>query len=356
MSAVFEGDPCDDTKWISVTIVITENGVPIKIPVTVRGDVIDSSGDIVSTIEENNFDKLGGYFIADHVEDIFPAINPGTYEISVKDLFHSFFSEDQQEVLLGYEIPMIPAKATVVVPECERVISVSAVFEGNPCDYTKKISTTIVFTEGGVPAKTPVIIRGFIKDSSGAIVEDIDTHNFGIRYVSGGYIVSSLPVDAQAVHSFRPQEPGTYEITINKVLPNHIEDGSLVTGDPIQTSPQKVTVVVPACDVGGMVQLIPVTTLNFDGKDYPITQFTLWQWQGECDDSWHYHTPTANAVEIETLTGKSDPDFNNCGFGKTSSIFISTFWATPQQLQAFRDNTGIDPVGNGEAQFGGQGP
>jgi len=346
-------DPCNVTEenYVGVTWNFGHDIQKFESRSIVSANIRITSPDGIITEKTIQEDQYTSGDIHRYVASISAPIS-GTWKFEIIS-FNQMRNEDGKLFVYPY---FAETTALIVVPECERGISVSAVFEGNPCDYTKEISTTIVFTEGGVPAKTPVIIRGFIKDSSGAIVEDIDTHNFGIRYVSGGYIVSSLPVDAQAVHSFRPQEPGTYEITINKVLPNHIEDGSLVTGDPIQTSPQKVTVVVPACDVGGMVQLIPVTTLNFDGKDYPITQFTLWQWQGECDDSWHYHTPTANAVEIETLTGKSDPDFNNCGFGKTSSIFISTFWATHQELQAFQDNTGIDPVGNGEAQFGGQGP
>ena len=90
------------------------------------------------------------------------------------------------------------------------------------------------------------------------------------------------------------------------------------------------------------------------GKHYPITQFTLWQWEGECDDEWHYHTNSGHAVNVDLL-GLSDPDPENCGFGKTNEISEQVVQMTDVEVAAFLSETGIDPVGT-EAQMGGSGP
>ena len=103
-----------------------------------------------------------------------------------------------------------------------------------------------------------------------------------------------------------------------------------------------------------MEELISITVLNIGGQQYPITQFTLWQWQGECDDDWHYHTPSGNAINLE-LIGTGDPDPNNCGFGKVSELEPEFVSMKQNQIDAFKGLTDIDPVGN-EAQMGGSGP
>ena len=103
-----------------------------------------------------------------------------------------------------------------------------------------------------------------------------------------------------------------------------------------------------------MEELIQITALNFNDQTYPITQFTLWKWIGECDDAWHYHTGTGHAVNLE-LGGMGDPDPNNCGYGKVTNLPAQTTWMTQSTVDAFIELTGINPVGT-DAQMGGSGP
>ncbi|QDI89488.1 hypothetical protein Nisw_08110 [Candidatus Nitrosopumilus sp. SW] len=108
-------------------------------------------------------------------------------------------------------------------------------------------------------------------------------------------------------------------------------------------------------DEGGeMEQLSSLTILEIGGVQYPISQFTLWQWDGECDNAWHYHTNSGHAVNLE-LTGIEDPDPENCGFGKVSEVPSYNTWLTQSQVDAFYELTGVNPAGN-EAQMGGSGP
>ena len=104
---------------------------------------------------------------------------------------------------------------------------------------------------------------------------------------------------------------------------------------------------------GGMQQLIPVTVLNIGGINFPISQFALWKWTGECDDSWHYHTPTGHAIAIDGITGIPDPDQENCGFGKVGSgSFAATSFMSQSEIDKFKDRTNSDPLTN-EAMMGG---
>ncbi|NNL58032.1 MAG: hypothetical protein HKP31_00935, partial [Nitrosopumilus sp.] len=104
-----------------------------------------------------------------------------------------------------------------------------------------------------------------------------------------------------------------------------------------------------------MVQLIPVTALSIGDQQYPISQFTLWQWEGECDDQWHYHSPTGHAVALDGITGIPDPDQENCGFGMVSSFPNLTAWMSQSEIDNFKSQTGYDPL-NSEAMMGGSGP
>jgi len=103
---------------------------------------------------------------------------------------------------------------------------------------------------------------------------------------------------------------------------------------------------------GGMQQLIPVTVLNIDGIEFPISQFALWKWTGECDDVWHYHTPTGHAIAIDGVTGISDPDQANCGFGKVGHVFAVTSFMSQSEIDKFKDRTNSNPLTN-EAMMGG---
>ncbi len=104
-----------------------------------------------------------------------------------------------------------------------------------------------------------------------------------------------------------------------------------------------------------MVQLIQVTALSIGDQQYPISQFTLWQWEGECDDQWHYHSSTGHAVAFDGITGIPDPDQENCGFGKVSSFPNLSGWMSQSEIDNFKAKTGYDPL-NSEAMIGGSGP
>ena len=105
-------------------------------------------------------------------------------------------------------------------------------------------------------------------------------------------------------------------------------------------------------DASVMEQLIQVTVLTIDGIQFPISQFTIWKWTGECDDAWHYHTPTSQAIAIDGVTGIIDPDQENCGFGKVGEVQVSTTFMSKEQIEKFRDRTDSDPLTN-EAMTGG---
>ena len=103
---------------------------------------------------------------------------------------------------------------------------------------------------------------------------------------------------------------------------------------------------------GGMEQLTQVTAMTIDGVQYPISQFTIWKWTGECDDAWHYHPSFGQAVSIDGITGIVDPDQDNCGFGKVGQVFIGLAFMTQDEIDKFREKTGTDPLSN-EAMHGG---
>ena len=103
---------------------------------------------------------------------------------------------------------------------------------------------------------------------------------------------------------------------------------------------------------GGMEQLIQVTVLTIDAIQYPISQFTMWKWTGECDDAWHYHTPTTQAISTDGETGIVDPDQENCGFGKVGEVFVGTWFMSQAEIDKFREKTDSDPLTN-EAMMGG---
>lgn len=103
---------------------------------------------------------------------------------------------------------------------------------------------------------------------------------------------------------------------------------------------------------GGMEQLIQVTVLTIDTIQYPISQFTMWKWTGECDDAWHYHTPTTQAISTDGETGIVDPDQENCGFGKVGEVFVGTWFMSQAEIDKFREKTDSDPLTN-EAMMGG---
>ena len=105
-------------------------------------------------------------------------------------------------------------------------------------------------------------------------------------------------------------------------------------------------------DVGMMTKLSQVTALVIDGIQFPISQFAMWKWTGECDDAWHYHTPTTQAISIDGETGIIDPDQENCGFGKVGEVQVTTTFMSPEQIKKFRDLTDSDPLTN-EAMMGG---
>ena len=102
----------------------------------------------------------------------------------------------------------------------------------------------------------------------------------------------------------------------------------------------------------GMEQLTQVTALVIDGIYYPISQFTIWKWTGECDDTWHYHTPTTQAIAVDGETGIIDPDQENCGFGKVGEVQMATTFMSQDQIKKFRDRADSDPLTN-EAMVGG---
>jgi len=104
----------------------------------------------------------------------------------------------------------------------------------------------------------------------------------------------------------------------------------------------------------GVSILFKIAVLNIGGEQYPITQFTTWKWQGECDDAWHYHTNSGHAINLNLL-GLPDPDPEECGYGKVSDIDISFVHWNREQVDAFKDLFGINPVGS-EAMLGGEGP
>lgn len=102
-----------------------------------------------------------------------------------------------------------------------------------------------------------------------------------------------------------------------------------------------------------MEETVLITVYQFGGQDYPVAQFTLWRWPGECDDAWHNHTPIGHAVNLE-LTGMSDPDQENCGWGKTSELSPQNIFVPQSMVEVFQSKTGVDPTIN-EAMLGGDG-
>lgn len=124
-------------------------------------------------------------------------------------------------------------------------------------------------------------------------------------------------------------------------------DAGIQSGEIPKTGIQSGT--IPKTD---MQQLIQVTALVIDGIHFPISQFTMWKWTGECDDAWHFHTPTTQAISIDGVTGITDPDQENCGFGKVGEVKVSTTFMSQEQIKKFRDRTDSDPLTN-EAMTGG---
>jgi len=109
---------------------------------------------------------------------------------------------------------------------------------------------------------------------------------------------------------------------------------------------------MPPISAGGMQQLTQVSAFTIDGIQFPVSQFTLWKWIGECDDTWHYHTNTGHAVSLDSLTGIPDPDQENCGFGKVGEVFVGTSFMSQAEIDKFRKLTGYDPLTN-EVMMGG---
>lgn len=109
---------------------------------------------------------------------------------------------------------------------------------------------------------------------------------------------------------------------------------------------------MPQISAGEMQQLTQVSAFTIDGIQFPVSQFTLWKWTGECDDAWHYHTNTGQAVSLDSLTGIPDPDQENCGFGKVGEVFVGTSFMSQAEIDKFRKLTGYDPLTN-EAMMGG---
>ena len=109
---------------------------------------------------------------------------------------------------------------------------------------------------------------------------------------------------------------------------------------------------IPSSGTGGMEQLTQVTVLTIDTIHYPISQFAVWKWTGECDDAWHYHTPTTKAISVDGETGIVDPDQENCGFGKVGEVFVGTWFMSQTEIDKFREKTDSDPLEN-EAMMGG---
>ena len=95
-----------------------------------------------------------------------------------------------------------------------------------------------------------------------------------------------------------------------------------------------------------------VWVYTFDFAHYPVGQFQQWRWPGECDDAWHIHTLTGHAVNLG-LTGMSDPDPDNCGWGKTSELLKIEIQIPISEWNAFKAKTGFDPVN--EPAMGGDG-
>ena len=138
-------------------------------------------------------------------------------------------------------------------------------------------------------------------------------------------------------------------------LPIYAETG-LDCYNPYREETTVTVNVVPFVDeTESMIELIPVTALTISDVQYPISQFTLWQWEGECNDQWHYHSSTGHAISLDGITGIPDPDPENCGFGKVSDFSNLTGWMSQSEIDNFKELTGYDPLVS-EAMMGGSGP
>ena len=96
---------------------------------------------------------------------------------------------------------------------------------------------------------------------------------------------------------------------------------------------------------------LDIFVYTFDFAHYPVAQFQTWRWPGECDDQWHVHTPTGHAVNLG-LTGMSDPDLNDCGWGKTSELNGEFIEVPESVVEAFSKKTGTNPMHSTPADGG----
>ena len=172
----------------------------------------------------------------------------------------------------------------------------------------------------------------------------VNPFHFGTAHTDTVSMISKLitnPDGTMSIYEFK--DPDSFDAK---------QDLKMMEGLVVRSVLQDLSYDDKPASSGGMEQLIQVTVLTIDAIQYPISQFTMWKWTGECDDAWHYHTPTTQAISTDGETGIVDPDQENCGFGKVGEVFVGTWFMSQAEIDKFREKTDSDPLTN-EAMMGG---
>ena len=172
----------------------------------------------------------------------------------------------------------------------------------------------------------------------------VNPFHFGTAHTDTVSMISKLitnPDGTMSIYEFK--DPDSFDAK---------QDLKIMEGLVVRSVLQDLSYDDKPASSGGMEKLIQVTVLTIDAIQYPISQFTMWKWTGECDDAWHYHTPTTQAISTDGETGIVDPDQENCGFGKVGEVFVGTWFMSQAEIDKFREKTDSDPLTN-EAMMGG---
>ena len=172
----------------------------------------------------------------------------------------------------------------------------------------------------------------------------VNPFHFGTAHTDTVSMISKLitnPDGTMSIYEFK--DPDSFDAK---------QDLKMMEGLVVRSVLQDLSYDDKPASSGGMEKLIQVTVLTIDAIQYPISQFTMWKWTGECDDAWHYHTPTTQAISTDGETGIVDPDQENCGFGKVGEVFVGTWFMSQAEIDKFREKTDSDPLTN-EAMMGG---
>lgn len=222
--------------------------------------------------------------------------------------------------------------------------------------FEDKTSTTF-FKDGSRVTHYP---EGFVFDEAdtgpvGFIILRDAQYKLFSHYVDGSASevnIEKLVTNAdgtRSVYEFRDYDSYESSDNFSKAISSK---GLIINHDIVNSIINKSPESTTSDSSGEMQQLISVSAFSIGGQLFPVSQFTLWKQPGECDNAWHYHTNTGQAVSFDSLTKISDPDQANCGFGKAGVIFVTSAYLSQAQIDKFKKLTGYDPL-TGEAMMGG---